>query len=394
MNAEMYTNDSGWPENVPPQLSVAGGTFGAPVRAAPTAEEEVRSLPMRAALHRSVPALGGGGSGADARGGFVCTLVARTHRAHAHAPRTAERAHPPKFHKIPNATRRPLILLFYWCTLLQWRPQTLFLGAGAGPILGAGHGGRVYAMGGTRVKKVLNETDSTEADFYLVLSVVFDEDKCPYVMYPMLAPQKTPGGQQYLVFERAACDLGHVLRAGPLPVDDLLRLFDSMLSALRYLKEVLQIVHNDIKPENIMVMPDGTFQLGDFGCATMPNGWTEWSGTPLYMAPEMVARLKDVPTHVWYAADLWCLGMVMNEALLGATEWTNEGGHVLTELPPVIWGRCMGTIHLRRAQRVAGGDPRLGRIHDFIESALVKDPNDRPAVEDVELAGDAEPMQM
>jgi serine/threonine protein kinase len=233
-----------------------------------------------------------------------------------------------------------------------------------------------------------------EARICLVLSVVRDEDKCPHVMYPTLAPQMTPDGRQYIVFERATSDLAYVLRSGPLPVDDLRRLFDSMIGALRYLKEDLQIVHNDIKPENIMVMRDGTFQLGDFGCATIPNEWAEWCGTTVYMAPEMVARLIPTPTYVSYSSDIWGLGMVMNEALCGATEWLNEDGHVRTELPPVIFGRCKGTLRLRRAQRVAGGDPRLDRIHDFIEAALVENPHDRPAVEDVELAGDAEKMQM
>ena len=98
MNVEMCTNDSDWPENVLPTVYLAGGTFGASPRAAPTAEEEVRSLDMRAALPRSAPALGGWGKRRGRAGGFVCTPQARTHRTHPRTPRTAERPHPPKFH--------------------------------------------------------------------------------------------------------------------------------------------------------------------------------------------------------------------------------------------------------------------------------------------------------
>ena len=117
MNVEMGTNDPESRKNVLQQAPFAGGTFGAKPEAAPTAKGEVRSPPMRTALPRSVPALGDGGSGAGARGGFVCTLGARTHRTHPRTRPRAERAHPPKFHKITNGSGRNFILLFYWRAL-------------------------------------------------------------------------------------------------------------------------------------------------------------------------------------------------------------------------------------------------------------------------------------
>lgn len=117
MDVEMNTNGTESAEKVLPPLSLAGGTFGAKPDAAPTAKGEVRARPCAQLCPGAYRPWGDGGSGAGARGGFVCTLGARTHRTHPRTPRTAERAHPPKFHKITNGSGRNFVLLFYWRTL-------------------------------------------------------------------------------------------------------------------------------------------------------------------------------------------------------------------------------------------------------------------------------------
>jgi len=64
-------------------------------------------------------------------------------------------------------------------------------------------------------------------------------------------------------------------------------------SALKYLQETHHIIHRDIKPENIMFVDNKTnkIKLIDFGSATFyqKNTFlTKRSGTPYYMAPEIL----------------------------------------------------------------------------------------------------------
>jgi serine/threonine protein kinase len=52
------------------------------------------------------------------------------------------------------------------------------------------------------------------------------------------------------------------------------------------------IIHRDIKPENLVFESDGYLRLTDFGIARYwsPDNAQETSGTPGYMAPEVMCR--------------------------------------------------------------------------------------------------------
>lgn len=71
-------------------------------------------------------------------------------------------------------------------------------------------------------------------------------------------------------------------------------MINHLISALAYLHK-LNIVHRDVKPENLLVELDGdkvkTLKLADFGLACEVNGplYTV-CGTPTYVAPEILAE--------------------------------------------------------------------------------------------------------
>ncbi|MBI3857216.1 MAG: serine/threonine protein kinase [Planctomycetes bacterium] len=78
------------------------------------------------------------------------------------------------------------------------------------------------------------------------------------------------------------------------------------------------VIHRDLKPQNILIEPDGRVVLTDFGLARIEGGedLTRTGavfGTPHYMAPEQVQGLPSGP-----ATDVWALGVLLHEAVRGA----------------------------------------------------------------------------
>ena len=98
----------------------------------------------------------------------------------------------------------------------------------------------------------------------------------------------------------------------PMTVDDIVRLGIHICSALEYCARK-QIVHRDIKPDNIFVNEFGDFKLGDFGIARhleMTAAHLSQKGTSNYMAPEIY---RGEPYNG--SVDIYSLGIVMYRLL-------------------------------------------------------------------------------
>lgn len=103
---------------------------------------------------------------------------------------------------------------------------------------------------------------------------------------------------------------------GPLPLDQVLNILNQVAQALGHLHS-RKLVHLDIKPQNLIVMPDGVVKLIDFGLAQPAGPRQEMIGgtafgTVAYLAPE---QASGEPVDA--ATDVYALGCVVYELLTG-----------------------------------------------------------------------------
>jgi tetratricopeptide (TPR) repeat protein len=193
-------------------------------------------------------------------------------------------------------------------------------------------------------------------------------------------------GRRFLVLafyegETLAARLARVTRLGAAEAAAVCGQLASALAAAH----AAGLVHRDLKPDNVMLLPDGRVKLLDFGLTRdagdglsgLPQLTEEGSavGTAAYMAPE---QLRGEPAGP--AADLWALGVVLYESLSGRRPFGGDRRGlihaVLHEDPPPL-------LDTRRKAFPALAAIALG--------CLAKEPAERPGagalVEELRAAG-------
>lgn len=114
---------------------------------------------------------------------------------------------------------------------------------------------------------------------------------------------------------------------GSLPISEAISIMIQLTLALQCAHEH-GIVHRDVKPQNIFVMPDGTIKLGDFGIAEMENVESlkikskEIIGSVHYLAPEIS---KGGSASV--QSDIYAAGVTFFEMVTGKVPYS-EGDAV------------------------------------------------------------------
>lgn len=178
----------------------------------------------------------------------------------------------------------------------------------------------------------------------------------------------------YLVL--SYCKNGNISsKVGRFSERDAWKLLRDAASALAYLHEQTPpIVHQDIKPANILIADNGSYMLTDFGVSTKAKTtmaqesdeekMLQSAGTFPYMPPEKFTD-NNLPIM---ASDIWSLGATTFEMLTGQLPFGNDGGLL---------------------QRMGNEVPDLPGdysqdLKDTIKNCMASEPWLRPKAEDLE----------
>jgi len=199
--------------------------------------------------------------------------------------------------------------------------------------LGQGATGSVYrchhvVTGRLRAAvKVIRLSDVQEGGRWFLREV----EALARLSHPGIVAIRSPGmdvqrGLLYIAMELVEGEtLLNILRRGPLPAPMFRRLLGRVAEALAFAHDN-GIYHRDIKPSNIMLRPDGSPVLVDFGVAVDLEAGEEAPesriGTPSYMPPEAFLSGAVDPAR----ADVYAFGVLMYEALTGRRAFERAAG--------------------------------------------------------------------
>lgn len=153
----------------------------------------------------------------------------------------------------------------------------------------------------------------------------------------------------YLIM--AYCPAGScVKRVGNTTEEEIWHLIRDVAAGLAYLHEK-DIVHQDIKPDNILINSDGNYLITDFGISTRARSTLRKSvmstntsaGTLAYMGPERFSA-QPAPTK---ASDIWSLGAMTYELIEGITPFPIDLGGGMQKLGaeiPLIEAQVSDTL--------------------------------------------------
>ena len=146
--------------------------------------------------------------------------------------------------------------------------------------------------------------------------------------------------RHYLVEEFIpGSDLADALQGPPWDLNRAAAFFAALADGLDALRQA-QLVHRDLKPQNIRVRPEGVPVIIDFGLARhlglaslTHTAEGAGIGTPLYFAPEQFHGTKRDIDH---RTDLFALGVMLHEAIVGTHPFATSEMTTVAELREAV----------------------------------------------------------
>lgn len=147
------------------------------------------------------------------------------------------------------------------------------------------------------------------------------------------------------------------------------------------------IIHRDLKSNNIFLHDDLTVKIGDFGLATVKSRWSgsqyfqQPSGSVLWMAPEVIRMQEDNPYS--FQSDVYAFGIVLYELLSGQLPYSHVNNkdqilfmvgrgflrpdltHIRSETPKILQRLTEDCLKFNREER-----PLFRHVLASLESSL------------------------
>jgi len=188
------------------------------------------------------------------------------------------------------------------------------------------------------------------------------------------------GTQPYLLLEYVEGErIDAYCERMALGLHERIRLMIEVLEAVAHAHANL-VVHRDLKPDNILVMPSGTVKLLDFGIARLLDqdlGGSEATRaagamlTPLFAAPE---QLENAP--ITTATDVYAIGIILYELLAGVRAFQPSSSSKIELMRAVLEGRVRPPSVAASAQGRPPGALK-GDLDNVILKAIRRDPGER-----------------
>lgn len=172
----------------------------------------------------------------------------------------------------------------------------------------------------------------------------------------------------YLVLEYASG--GTLQMKGKLKEETAQKYFKQLIECLEYLHDKLQVIHRDIKPQNILFDNEDNLKLSDFGSAQhLQYGRDEFTfsaGTFAFMAPELHVgsrKFKGKP------ADIWAAGITLYFMIEDCTPFKSK--------------RIVDLVNEVKTQPIEIPVHLSENLKDLLDQMLCKDPDKRITIEGI-----------
>ena len=162
-----------------------------------------------------------------------------------------------------------------------------------------------------------------------------------------------------------------IIAGGPMSIRDAVDVTLQLCSALGYAHEN-GVIHRDIKPDNVQILPGGQVKLTDFGIARLTGESSitqdgQVFGTPSYMSPEQEAGKK-----LDSRSDIFSLGVMLYEMIAGKKPFAGDSVVTITynivhmEAPPPP-GAPPWLVGIIRKAMAKEPDARYSKVDDMAQ---------------------------
>lgn len=174
---------------------------------------------------------------------------------------------------------------------------------------------------------------------------------------PLLVMKRIDGDTWSELLDDASKMTKHASGGDPLEYN--LRVLVQVCNAIHFAHS-RNVIHRDLKPDNVMIGDFGEVYVLDWGVAMRPGPTRQVAGTIVYMAPEMLGGMGDITART----DVYLLGAVLYELVVGKPP--HEGANMQAMVSSVV----LSTPNVPSDVPV--------ELAALITSCMRRDPADRP----------------